>query len=55
MDLEKIAALCAILGFILKLLQPIWSRCSGIVKKRIKREIEKITAFLKWFSDNFLN
>lgn len=55
MDLEKIAALCAIIGFVIKVFQPVWVRCSVPIKKYIKRKIEKITNFLTWFVENFLN
>lgn len=55
MDLEEIAALCAIIGFVLKVIQPVWSRCSAPIKKRVKRLIEKITNFLAWVVENFLN
>lgn len=53
MDIEEIAALCAIIGFIYKALRSLWNLCAPVIKKRIKQLINQTIKFLKWLNQRF--
>lgn len=55
MDLESIAALCAIIAFGCKVLHFVWTICATYVKKRIHYCINKILDFLIWLENTFLS
>lgn len=52
MDIEQIAALCAVLGFICKALHLLWKKFRNPIKKLFRCWIDKIVEFLTWIKEH---
>lgn len=55
MELQEIAALCAIIGFAFKAIQQIWAIVSKPIKKILKFINTKLVDFLNWVNKRFLS
>ena len=54
MDIEQVAALCAVLGFTFKALQILWRYLRGPVMKLILCLLDNLTNFLTWVKEILL-
>lgn len=54
MDIEQVAALCAVLGFTFKALQILWKHLRGPVMKLIICLLDNLTNFLTWVKEILL-
>lgn len=54
MDIEQVAALCAVLGFTFKAMQILWKHLHGPVTKLIICLLDNLTNFLTWVKEILL-